>query len=196
MIEIKIGDCTERLQDLEDNSVDSIICDPPYGIKVLDKDWDDLGEGSQQRNWHRKWLTEAHRVLKKGGLIKAFSGAKTYHHLIATMEEIGFSELRIEAWVYTSGMPAGNYDVAKGVESQILFGDSNKKFFKKLKGSRREGKVGYSKIFLEHGLRPKDYQVYGVAFDLEPQTEEGELYMGYGTTLKKAWEPICIGVKK
>ena len=195
MIEIKIGDCTQRFKDLEDNSVDAVICDPPYGVRYLEKGWDDLGSGKQQREWHRGWLAEAHRVLKSNGVIKAFSSAKTLHHLTSAMVEVGFVSILVEAWVYTSGMPTGNYDMAKGIEATLLFGDSNKKTFKKLKGSRREGKVGYSKIFLEHGLRPKDYQINGVAFDLEPQTKEGSLYMGYGTTLKKSWEPVCIGVK-
>jgi len=105
MIEIKIGDCTDRLKDLEDNSVDAIICDPPYGLKFMSKGWDDIGNGSQQREWHRGWLTEAHRVLKPNGVLKAFSGSRTFHHLIAMMEEIGFSDLRIEAWSYSSGFP-------------------------------------------------------------------------------------------
>lgn len=39
MIEIKIGDCAERLKDLEDNSVDAVICDPPYGLKFMSKGW-------------------------------------------------------------------------------------------------------------------------------------------------------------
>ena len=43
MIKIKIGDCTDRLKDLEDSSIDAVICDPPYGIKVLDKIWDNIG---------------------------------------------------------------------------------------------------------------------------------------------------------
>jgi site-specific DNA-methyltransferase (adenine-specific) len=105
MIEIKIGDCVDRLKDLDDNSVDAIISDPPYGLKFMSKGWDDIGEGSQQREWHRKWLTEAHRVLKPNGVLKAFSGSRTFHHLIGMMEEIGFSDLSVEAWTYGSGFP-------------------------------------------------------------------------------------------
>lgn len=100
MIEIKIGDCTQRLKDLEDNSVDAVLCDPPYGLKFMSKGWDNIGEGSQQREWHRKWLTESYRVLKPNGVLKAFSGSRTFHHLIAMMEEIGFRGLRVEAWTY------------------------------------------------------------------------------------------------
>ena len=195
MIEIKIGDCTQRLKDLEDNSVDSIICDPPYGVRYLEKGWDDLGSGSQQREWHRGWLSEAYRVLKTNGVLKAFSSAKTLHHLTSTMIEVGFVNLVVEAWVYTSGMPTGNYDIAKGIEATLLFGDSNKTTFKKLKGCRKEGKTGYTKLRVEQGTRSTDYGLSSSALDLEPQTKEGSLYMGYGTTLKKSWEPVCVGVK-
>jgi DNA modification methylase len=195
MIEIKIGDCVERLKDLDDNSIDAIICDPPYGLKYVKKDWDDIGEGSQQREWHKIWLLEAHRVLKPNGVLKAFSSATTFHHLIAMMGEIGFCDLKIEGWAYTSGMPAGNYDMAKGVESLILFGDSNNKNFKHLHGVRREGKTGLNSLNLRHDARPEDYTQHG-AFTLDPQTEQGKRFMGYGTTLKKSWEPVCIGVKR
>tara|TARA_A100001035_G_scaffold248005_1_gene217863 strand:- start:17 stop:619 length:603 start_codon:yes stop_codon:yes gene_type:complete len=194
MIEIKIGDCTQRLKDLEDNSIDAVICDPPYGFKYLDKGWDDIGDGSQQREWHRGWLKEAHRVLKSNGVLKAFSSSKTFHHLIAMMGEIGFKDLRVEAWTYISGMPVGNYDVAKGVECQLLFGNSNQQKFNLLKGSRREGKTGLNSIRFRHNTRSSDYAQLG-AFELNPQTNEGRIYMGYGTALKKSWEPVCIGVK-
>jgi len=118
MIEIKIGDCTQRLKDLEDNSVDAVICDPPYGLKFMSKGWDDIGNGSQQREWHRKWLTEVHRILKPNGVLKAFSGSRTFHHLIAMMEEIGFSDLSVEAWSYGSGFPK-SHNVSKSIDKHL-----------------------------------------------------------------------------
>lgn len=124
MIEIKIGDCTERLKDLDDNSVDAIICDPPYGLKFMDKGWDNIGEGSQQREWHRAWLREAHRVLKPNGVLKAFSGSRTFHHLIAMMGEIGFSDLRVESWSYGSGFPK-SHNLNKALDKHFGFEVSN-----------------------------------------------------------------------
>tara|TARA_B000000609_G_C24051465_1_gene281489 strand:- start:89 stop:667 length:579 start_codon:yes stop_codon:yes gene_type:complete len=189
MIEIKIGDCTERLKDLEDNSVDAIISDPPYGLKFMSKGWDNIGEGSQQREWHRKWLTESYRVLKPNGVIKSFSGSRTFHHLIAMMEEIGFSDLRVEAWAYGSGFPkshnlAKQFEKKAGVEGEV---------------------IGYSK-----GVSVEDSQGYGgigrgavgivqKAVDIPIRalvTEEAKTWEGWGTALKPSWEPICIGIKK
>jgi site-specific DNA-methyltransferase (adenine-specific) len=40
MIDLRLGDCLEILKTLEDNSVDSIVTDPPYGIGFMNKEWD------------------------------------------------------------------------------------------------------------------------------------------------------------
>ena len=117
MIEIKIGDCAQRLKDLDDTSVDAIICDPPYGLKFMSKGWDDIGDGSQQRAWHRAWLTESYRVLKKDGVIRAFSGTRTFHHLARMMEIVGFQDLSVEAWVYGSGFPK-SHNLSKQFEKK------------------------------------------------------------------------------
>ena len=104
-LKIMNGDCVEKMKELEDNSVDAILCDPPYGLKFMNKDFDDLGEGASQRKWHEAWLTEAFRVLRPGGVIKAFSGTRTFHHMAYAMEEAGFVDLRVVAWSYGSGFP-------------------------------------------------------------------------------------------
>lgn len=196
MIEIKIGDCLDRMLDLEDNSVDAVICDPPHGIKFLEKFWDDIGHGARQRKWHKSWLEESYRVLKDGGMVKALSSGRTFHNLIYVMEEVGFKEVKVEAWVYASGMPTGNYDIAKGIEASILLGGVNKNIFKYLDGIRREGQHGYPKLRVEHGTRNTNYDLYGTPFELTPKTTQAKRHMGYGTTLKRSWEPICIGFKK
>jgi site-specific DNA-methyltransferase (adenine-specific) len=41
MIDLRLGDCIEVLKTLSDNSVDSIVTDPPYGIGFMNKEWDD-----------------------------------------------------------------------------------------------------------------------------------------------------------
>ena len=60
---------------------------------------------SQVEQWHMQWLNEAHRVLQPNGIIKAFSGTRTYHLLASAMEEAGFIDIRLEAWCYGSGFP-------------------------------------------------------------------------------------------
>ena len=34
------GDSAKELKKFKDNSIDAVICDPPYGIEFLAKDWD------------------------------------------------------------------------------------------------------------------------------------------------------------
>ena len=195
MIEIKIGDCTQRLKDLEDNSVVAVICDPPYGIKFMSKGWDDIGDGGQQREWHRKWLTQAHRVLKPSGVLKTFSGTRTFHHLIYMMEEIGFSELRVEAWTYGSGFPKSR-SISKDIDKTL--GEARKVVgYRKGIGLESGKSKGFS-YSQEHipgvCMGGKEVQI-----DLPitvPASKEAHQYEGWGTALKPAWEPVCIGVKK
>jgi site-specific DNA-methyltransferase (adenine-specific) len=63
------------------------------------------GTGSGQQDWHHDWLVEAFRTLQPGGVIKAFSGTRTFHRLAAAMEDVGFIDIRLEAWTYGSGFP-------------------------------------------------------------------------------------------
>ncbi len=192
MIEIKIGDCVDRLKDLEDNSIDAVISDPPYGVKVLGKGWDNIGEGALQREWHKGWVQEAYRVLKPNGVLKAFSGTRTFHHLIAMMGEVGFSELSVEAWTYGSGFPK-SHNVSKaldkgfGAERTVVGTQKMGGSARKLKGSNRNGQkmVG---VDLEYEETYAEITI--------PATDEAKTWEGWGTALKPAWEPICIGVKK
>ena len=182
MVEIKIGDSTDRLKDLADNSVDAVICDPPYGLKFMAKGWDDIGEGSQQREWHRSWLREAYRVLKPNGVIKAFSGTRTFHHLIMMMEEIGFQDLSVEAWVYGSGFPK-SHNVALGIDKK--YGHPNRG-----RAIPTASRYQASDVEQKNKLTSNPVEAY------EGKTEQSTDWVGWGTALKPSWEPICVGVKK
>lgn len=59
----------------------------------------------KQQHSHRMWLTEVYRVLRPGGVIKAFSGTRTFHRMAAAMAEAGFVDLRVVSWSYGSGFP-------------------------------------------------------------------------------------------
>ena len=39
-VELKHGDCIELMRELPDNSIDSIVTDPPYGLEFMGKEWD------------------------------------------------------------------------------------------------------------------------------------------------------------
>ena len=75
------GDNVATLKTFADNSIDSIITDPPYGIEFLGKDWD--SNTGAVETWQ-----ECLRVLKPGGYLLAFSAARTYHHLATNIESV------------------------------------------------------------------------------------------------------------
>ncbi|NBR00847.1 MAG: hypothetical protein EBT79_11020 [Actinobacteria bacterium] len=116
-INLLLGDCVARMAEMPEGSVGSIVCDPPYGLRFMNKEFDDLGDGAAQREWHRPWLTEALRVLRPGGVLKAFGGTRTFHHLAATMRSVGFICVGLESWSYGSGFPK-SLNIGKGIDKR------------------------------------------------------------------------------
>lgn len=183
------GNCIDRMAAMPESSVDEGVCDPPYGLRFMSKAFDDLGDGVLQRLWHREWLKEAFRVIKPGGRIKAFCGTRTHHHLAQAMEDVGFVNIDLEAWAYGSGFPK-SLNVGKQID--------------KMKGAKRETKkLPYSgNMLLRHGgdnTRPWMEEALKTGFHElpgdAPATPEAELWDGWGTALKPAWEPVLIGFK-
>lgn len=112
-----LGNCVEEMGKMDPASVDAVVCDPPYGLKFMEKEFDDLGDGLAQQKWHEAWAKEALRILKPGGHLLAFGGTRTYHRLTCALEDVGF-EIRDSigvaqpmAWVYAQGFPKGR-DIA------------------------------------------------------------------------------------
>ena len=102
------GDCLEVLKGMPDNSVDSIVTDPPYGLSFMGKKWDyDVPE---QAIWE-----ECLRVLKPGGHLLAFAGTRTQHRMAVRIEDAGFEVRDMIAWVYGSGFPK-SMDVSKAID--------------------------------------------------------------------------------
>ncbi len=186
-IDLKHGDCVDVLKAMKEESVGSVICDPPYGLSFMGKDFDKLGNGESQQLWHRDWLNEAYRVLQGGGIIKAFSGTRTFHRLAAAMEQAGFTDVRLEAWTYGSGFPkslniARDIDRVLGHEPHVIETKTiNNNFY---------ATDGHSGEAQEHH-RKKDEGVKVTA----PSSPEAKTYEGWGTALKPAWEPVLVGRK-
>lgn len=86
------------MKTLEDNSVDSIVTDPPYGLSFMGKKWD--YDVPSKEIWQ-----EAFRVLKHGGHLLSFGGTRTYHRLVVNIEDAGFEIRDCIQWLYGSGFP-------------------------------------------------------------------------------------------
>jgi len=104
------GDCRERMKDLPDNSVDSIVTDSPYELGFMGKKWDRSGIAYDPAVW-----TQCLRVLKPGGYLLSFGGTRTYHRMVCAIEDAGF-EIRDEVlWIYSTGFPK-SLDISKAID--------------------------------------------------------------------------------
>lgn len=173
------GDCIEVMRALPDNSIDSIVTDPPYGLGFMGKAWDDLPPGLP-------WARECLRVLKPGGHLLAFGGSRTWHRLAVAVEDAGFELRDSLAWLYGSGFPK-SHDVSKGID--------------KAAGAERETQ-GHKVYGDGHVQRSTESIGYGGSDPTRdarsitaPATPEAQQWQGWGTALKPAFEPIVMGRK-
>lgn len=186
------NDCLEVLKTLPENSIDSIVTDPPYGLdEFMGKKWDHLPSIDIWK--------EALRVLKPGGHLLSFAGTRTYHRMVVNIEDAGF-EIRDQImWIYGSGFPK-SMDISKAIDKQAgairevigtRMGGAGNKPIEDLVGSateeqrqrispvrQREGKESFAEIEIT-----------------APATAESIKWQGWGTALKPANEPICLARK-
>jgi DNA modification methylase len=95
-----LGNNLDVLRGMKENSVDSFVTDPPYGIKINKKDWDN--ELPKSEIWE-----ESLRVLKPGGIMLVFGHEKTYHKLVTGIENAGFEVVGQMMWIYGKGNKGG-----------------------------------------------------------------------------------------
>ena len=81
-----------------DNSIDSIVTDPPYGLEFMGKEWDRGVPGVE-------FWQYAINALKPGGYLLAFGGTRTFHRMTCAIEDAGFEIRDCVMWVYGSGFP-------------------------------------------------------------------------------------------
>ena len=91
-------------------SVDAVVCDPPYGLSFMGKDWDHGVPGVA-------FWSAALRVAKPGAHLLAFGGTRTFHRLAVAIEDAGWEIRDTVMWVYGSGFPK-SHDVGKGIDKR------------------------------------------------------------------------------
>ena len=129
------NDCLDQLTSLEDNSVDSIVTDPPYGISFLNNAWDYSIPKTEI------WV-ECLRVLKPGAALLSFASPRTFHRIACSIEDAGF-EIRDQImWLYGSGMPKAKN--LKPAHEPIVV--ARKPFTGSLKANVTEHGTGYFNI--------------------------------------------------
>lgn len=158
--------CLDILRTLPDNSVDSIVTDPPYGMNskepdmaevlghwLAGDDYQHFGGGFMGKSWDgfvpgpSVWK-ECLRVLKPGGHLLAFFSPRTQDLGTLAIRLAGFEIRDSIAWMYGSGFPK-NMDIGKAIYRQVT-----------------------------------DYSHYAI-----------KRWKGWGTALKPAHEPISVARK-
>ena len=171
------GNCIDVLSRYPDGCIDSIVTDPPYELGFMGKAWDSTGIAYSVELW-RQCL----RVLKPGGHLIAFSGARTYHRMAVAIEDAGF-EIRDQImWVYGSGFPK-SLNVSKAIDKMI--------------GAEREvvgvGTSGKSRHVLNAANSP---DTFGGEYEITAaSSDEAKQWEGWGTALKPAHEPMVLARK-
>ena len=97
-VSLETGDCLAVLKTYPDNSMDSCVTDPPYGLSFMGKKWD--YDVPSVDIWK-----EVYRVLKPGAYLLAFAGTRTQHRMAVNIEDAGFEIRDMIAWMYGQGFP-------------------------------------------------------------------------------------------
>ena len=109
---VYVGNMIDTLAGFEPESVDSIVCDPPYEINFMGRKWDGSGVSFDPSTW-----AACLRVLKPGGHLLAFGGTRTVHRIACAIEDAGFDIRDQIAWLYGTGFPK-SLDVSKAIDRQ------------------------------------------------------------------------------
>ena len=173
--ELHHGKMQDVLQEFEDNSIDSIVCDPPYELNFMGKGWDNSGVAFQKETWQH-----CYRVLKAGGYLLAFGGTRTFHRIACAIEDAGFEIRDTIMWLYGSGFPKSMniglaIDKKNGVESK----DTG------IISPNARPNCDKTNTLYESGT-------VGKTFTIKQAQNE---WAGWGTALKPAFEPIIVARK-
>lgn len=112
------GDMLDMLQVIKPESIDAIVCDPPYELGFMNKSWDSTGIAFKKETWQNCF-----EVLKPGGYLLAFGGSRTYHRIACAIEDAGF-EIR-DCVMYLYGCYSSDTQVLTN-EGWKYFYDLNK----------------------------------------------------------------------
>lgn len=110
------GDCLSVLDGMSENSVDTIITDPPYELNFMSQmqKWDSTGISFQPETW-----AKVLKICKPCGYLLCFGGTRTFHRIACAIEDAGWEikDSLMLFWVHGSGMPKGQ-NIGRKMASQ------------------------------------------------------------------------------
>lgn len=112
------GDCLHLMQSMEENSIDSLVTDPPAGISFMGKSWDsDHGGREHWVGRMRFTFEECLRVMKPGAHGLVWAIPRTSHWTATALEDAGFEIRDVVTHLFGSGFPK-SLDVSKQIDKQ------------------------------------------------------------------------------
>ena len=181
-MKLLLGDCLDKLKELDDNSVDSIVTDPPYGLSFMGKTWD--YDVPKKKIWK-----ECMRVLKPGGYLLSFAGSRTYHQMAVRIEKAGFEIRDQMMWVYGSGFPKS---MNIGIQVDKKLGNQREVVGEKVRGDVQKAKENGAGYLADPANRNNTKQF---GYGTQTITKGNSEWEGWGTALKPAHEPIVMARK-
>lgn len=158
---IILGDCLETLRTLPDESIQLIVCDPPYNIQMAD--WDSRCDYIE---WAAEWLKEAERVLAKSGNLAIFGGLQYQAEagsgdLITIIQHMrGASKMPLAnliIWNYPNGMSAQRFFANR--HEEIAWFGKTKKYYFDLDSVREPYDEATKKVYMkDKRLRPESVE--------------------------------------
>ena len=191
--ELLKGDCLERIKEIQDGSIDSIVTDPPYEIDFMGKGWDRSGIAYNVELWR-----ECLRVLKPGGHLIGFCATRTIHGMTSAIEEAGFQIRDMIMWCFESGFPKstavdqqidrklGKFDQRPVLKVNQINPGNHKLGDTVGQNMSHNGKDGNG------GYNDPNRSEWAVT---APATPEAAQWFGWGTALKPAYEPAILARK-
>ena len=189
------------LSHIEENSIDCVITDPPYGLTSITKRFGKegsapakegkdgsfarLSKGFMGKEWDGSGIEynvdawrKCFKALKPGGYLLAFGGSRTFHRIACAIEDAGFELRDTIMYLYGSGFPKSHniglaIDKKNGIDSEII-------------ASYERYNEPSGIVNIGQGERQK------VIHKVKKASNE---WQGYGTALKPAFEPIIMARK-
>jgi hypothetical protein len=178
------GDCLESLKQVEDESVDSLVTDPPAGISFMGKEWDDDKGGRKQWvAWMTEVMTECLRVMKPGAHGLVWALPRTSHWTATALEDAGFEVRDVVTHLFGTGFPKSMdiskaLDKAAGAQREVV-GMRESPYT----STSRNDSQSIGKHKVEVGVN--GYEMHPIT---APATEAAKQWAGWGTALKPASE--------
>ena len=204
------GDCLEVVKAFPENSIDSIITDPPYHLKSIverfgkkssaparygkDGSFARLSGGFMGMEWdggdiafRSETWAEFLRVAKPGAALMSFGGTRTFHRIACAIEDAGWVIYDTIMWVYLTGMPKSR-DIGKDIDRTLGFE-------REVIETRAQGGAKFKatqELIDNGGFNDPSRTEYQVT---APASDEAKMWDGYGTGLSPAFEPIIVARK-